>query len=840
MKTIKRKCSQSFASSTRGASLWVVMTLSMAMLIVAGFTLDAMRTNRKLLHQAAIRNEAVNGTEAVAEYALAELQRRADSLSSMGSTNPLSGWTLTTAEVAELSGASGNNRLVSTSFETKVSDLSPRPTSPMLLDPNDPVNASDPDKGKTLIVRNGYVFAKSSARDTSTGRVSTAYSKQTIQVREQSWFNYAVFYNMDMEFHAGPDFSITGPVHTNENAYVLEGAGSTLQASSTFTAAKKIIRALKYYLPAENIVTHGSNTFSGTVQFTNGTSYQTMTTAMDSNRSGFKSFAESRWNKYVQDISFSVPRFTPDGMPTYIPDDYTTTGVNERRNYAYLLIEPQLSSDSANTPIAGVPSDAVGGKTYYKTGDAFPYTTGRFGRKSDSAEALKFSAIAGLVIKVRPVDTASTITAGAPQLHWVLCWYSTEDNTKPVNKNNPALRNADGTPVEHIIDPFGPCADDPGVPIATNQRLTTRLKRALLEAIQGIPYKETGASDTGSGALKSYDFKIPTVGGAGSLSTLPTTLYPMFDRRQAYTVSDGSMNNMRGAYNVLRIDMGKLDALINDTTAGLWTNPSDGTTLYDVSKSWSGIVYVEFPLATKEAGRFAAATPSTDMIRRSIPSSGLDTPPGYALVLTNAKKLPQLASAPGLRDDGFTIAANGPVYLHGPYNADNLSGTGSATTPDGTATEVPSLVAADAVTVLSSGFRFQDTTTVTNPAASGFTEISTAFITGLVPTIPAYQNQWSGGVHNFIRFLEDWGGVTYRYRGSLAALFESEVAVGAYHEGNNPFYSPPTRDMGYHQFLSQGWFPPGTPVKRTIRRMNYEDITKAAYDATPVAPPAAN
>jgi hypothetical protein len=46
--------------------------------------------------------------------------------------------------------------------------------------------------------------------------------------------------------------------------------------------------------------------------------------------------------------------------------------------------------------------------------------------------------------------------------------------------------------------------------------------------------------------------------------------------------------------------------------------------------------------------------------------------------------------------------------------------------------------------------------------------------------------------------------------------------------------------MGYHQFLSQGWFPPGTPVKRTIRRTNYEDIYKSTYDLTPTAPPAAN
>ena len=94
----------------------------------------------------------------------------------------------------------------------------------------------------------------------------------------------------------------------------------------------------------------------------------------------------------------------------------------------------------------------------------------------------------------------------------------------------------------------------------------------------------------------------------------------------------------------------------------------------------------------------------------------------------------------------------------------------------------------------------------------------------------------AGGVHNLVRFLEDWNGI-YRYRGSIAVLFESEVAKGAYHEGHNDmFYKPPTRDIGYHQYLSQGRFPPATPIVRTVRRMNLQDITAAVYNAGPATP----
>jgi len=97
---------------------------------------------------------------------------------------------------------------------------------------------------------------------------------------------------------------------------------------------------------------------------------------------------------------------------------------------------------------------------------------------------------------------------------------------------------------------------------------------------------------------------------------------------------------------------------------------------------------------------------------------------------------------------------------------------------------------------------------------------------------------WSGGVHNFIRFLEDWGGATYRYRGSLAALFESEVAKGEYHEGYNYFYSPPTRNMGYHQYLSEGWFLRERAGQALGTAHDLRDIPKSEYDIGPLKPAA--
>jgi hypothetical protein len=302
-----------------------------------------------------------------------------------------------------------------------------------------------------------------------------------------------------------------------------------------------------------------------------------------------------------------------------------------------------------------------------------------------------------------------------------------------------------------------------------------------------------------------------------------------------------------GAKQTIMINLGKLNALLNDTT-GKWLKPYGSTDyVYNPATTYTGVVYVQMPLQGIDTSRFPSPIGSTangDQIRTA--QLATTTNPGYALLLANGGTVPQIS---GGSPDGFTVATNGPVYVWGNFNADGSSSTGSSTTPDN-ANEVPAMIAGDSITILSANnsYNFANMATGTNSAA-GFTEISAAIVTGLVPTHPGYNNVWSGGVHNLVRFLEDWGSSTYRYRGSIAVLFESEVNKGAYHEGYNGFfYGAPTRDMGYHQYLSQGRFPPATPIKRTVRRMNLQDLK---YDATlgspaaqyatgPATPPAVN
>ncbi|HET7535300.1 MAG TPA: hypothetical protein VFJ90_02530, partial [Candidatus Didemnitutus sp.] len=110
-----------------------------------------------------------------------------------------------------------------------------------------------------------------------------------------------------------------------------------------------------------------------------------------------------------------------------------------------------------------------------------------------------------------------------------------------------------------------------------------------------------------------------------------------------------------------------------------------------------------------------------------------------------------------------------------------------------------------------------------------FTEYSFAMLCGLVPTGKNGFNQTSGGLHNFPRFLENWGGVECRIRGSMVALFECRVANDPW---NLRVYSPPLRIWGFNLLFASGVMPPLTPKTIQIRRTGSNDLSKALYNQT--------
>jgi hypothetical protein len=194
------------------------------------------------------------------------------------------------------------------------------------------------------------------------------------------------------------------------------------------------------------------------------------------------------------------------------------------------------------------------------------------------------------------------------------------------------------------------------------------------------------------------------------------------------------------------------------------------------------------------------------------------------------------------RTPGFTLATNNDMYIDGNFNASgniNLPETNSTanvtyddTMPDNPNNPDPSVsLAADAITILS-GSWVSAKSPVLDPSSASFDEVNAAMLTGIVPSEKYTSTGLSGGAHNFPRFLESWG--TFRYRGSLVCLFESEIANQPW--GSN-YYGAPTRQWGYYSQFKNGVYPPGTPNARSYQRVSFQFLSQAQYQAALAALP---
>jgi hypothetical protein len=176
------------------------------------------------------------------------------------------------------------------------------------------------------------------------------------------------------------------------------------------------------------------------------------------------------------------------------------------------------------------------------------------------------------------------------------------------------------------------------------------------------------------------------------------------------------------------------------------------------------------------------------------------------------------------------------VYIDGSYNADGNMSTPKADTsanvtynstmPDSGNVSKPDplcCVAGDSLTILSNNFNFRQSATEDTAAA---TEVNAAIMAGICPATKYSSIQQSGGNHNFPRFLENWGSVDFRYRGSMVCLYESEIGDQPWAQS---YYNAPTREWGFYNSFANGIYPPGTPNSRSYYRVNFSYLSPSAY-----------
>ena len=170
---------------------------------------------------------------------------------------------------------------------------------------------------------------------------------------------------------------------------------------------------------------------------------------------------------------------------------------------------------------------------------------------------------------------------------------------------------------------------------------------------------------------------------------------------------------------------------------------------------------------------------------------------------------------------GFTVATPDPLYVIGNYNAPNPASTN-------TSAALPAALMSDALTVLSSNW--EDANSFDNydqnePAFDATTTtLNAAILTGIVPSTGSGHTEFSGGVHNLVRLLEDWSGNFLWLNTSIISLYDSTKATNQFRGpwDSDSYYAPPTREFSFDtNFLNPDKRPPGVPAALLPIRFNW-------------------
>lgn len=208
--------------------------------------------------------------------------------------------------------------------------------------------------------------------------------------------------------------------------------------------------------------------------------------------------------------------------------------------------------------------------------------------------------------------------------------------------------------------------------------------------------------------------------------------------------------------------------------------------------------------------------------------------------LINGQRLPgNYDNANPNNTQGFTVASENGVYVLGNYNATGINVVGTPTAssdylPQNTPAHVPASIAADAVMVLSNNW--SDARSFRYPFSLANRPVTETFVRFAMlagdarsslngtPNQGGGDPRLTGGVHNFKRFLENWGGTRLNYAGSLINLYNAHNNNGAF-KCCNTVYSPPTRNWVFDAtFLDPNRLPPGTPFFQAIRITGFQRV----------------
>jgi hypothetical protein len=683
-------------------------------------------------------------------------------------------------------------------------------------------------------------------------------------------FQFAAFYENDLEFFPSGDMTVNGPIHTNKSLYMAPGKILVLNGVATF--ADNAYRSLPFQ------ATHDTDPSIGERIFLNGGG----------------PYANNSSTCYgVANNCISSAGATSSSSPLPI------TAIDQAKSNGKLKKQTKL-----NLPSVGFLSDAG---TYYNNADL----------------KVKFNpdpSRAGSKFTITSVDRS-----GATPSETTFSDDMISSLQKPVMLRITNDSSRSFSEITRLCPKFNaaftspragePSSSSQAIPTTTLSSLSTvnqqKVVKSLQAAIAKTPYNDT--SDAGATSSVSYDkmYKVPT-----PLSTLSIKF-------RAEMISEGLTTVI--ADNVLTKKLIEVASLkTNDSSTGCFVSPPMQVldNRHDKKENRSGMFilqsnvkslaiwnrdgyYFDSSIVKKAENKLflrkalkpvpisvtnpkaitsgllnancdyeclglAPADSSQDglvwhysMIDRVAPYNYVSnderdnpraTPPFFAS-RSNGKGLSKygFAFSGGTRLPGaLTLASDQAIYLQGDYN--NPSSTIGDLSIDLDNSQFPTeaipspalfslekkpaSALADSVTILSNSCYDHSTAKIdclrdwaSMPVAS-HTVVRAAILSGTESSkvVGTTMQERGAGLNNHFRLLENWGGgstTTLKYRGSLVSQGIQREFNGQYQLGGT-YYEIPSRDFGFeNDFNRADGLPPLTPAVSYLQ----QQVFKRDYDS---------
>jgi hypothetical protein len=684
-----------------------------------------------------------------------------------------------------------------------------------------------------------------------------AHMTRDVEVAQIPVFQFGVFSDSDLSYFAGPDFDFGGRVHTNGDLYLAEGNGATLTFHDKLTAHGEIIRAtLVNGFPT-------SSNYTGTVDLPtapNGCSSPTSScrplAATEGSLVGGKGSAQSfngAWDSTIQNpfypttlarhaTQLTLP-FVNDGPPIEIvreplPGEDPAGNLSSSRLYSQAQIRVLFADTQAE-----LPGGAQSGDQSLELPGCF--ASGCVGAASETIDPLwkrpagtsgDWSIVGGWVrVEFRKTDgTYQNVTQ-----EWLDLGFSRGLQTPDSEHGRANSENANA------------------IMILQQRRDTTTRGTAFASGPSKYWWEPLNFYDAREGERRENAVTGTSCSLGGIMTATEIDVLNLKRWLQGAIGTNGKNVESASQNGYILYYADHRGMLADpDPTATItikhgdygyedFVNPSSSSGSSNGVLDGGEDVNADGKLQTYGAGNLGNAfavsngDPTVSLNCSTVGRMNHVSGARHAIVVENGTlgNLPiNFAAGTG----GFTVASEEPAYILGNYNANDSSPIPVVGGPPVSLGDphASSAIIADTVTLLSKNWNneqsmFNPRTAAggaTCPAASSLASAAgngsgrkacttwyrVAIASG--KSIPFAQPSGSGndfgtdgGVHNFLRYLEDWGGAKLIYEGSLVSLYFAQNGVGTF-KCCGMVYNPPERHYNFDvDFTDPSKMPPGTP-----------------------------